>query len=220
MVPTLQIGDHIFVNKFVYGVRVPYVMKDKLGVRAPGRGEVAVFQFPEDRNKDFIKRVVGLPGDVLEIRDGILHVNGDPVPRCRVEEITYEDRDQETLEWEKNTGILFLERLGDSYYTIMQNPYAYPGSWGPERVPEGQVYVMGDNRDHSYDSRAWGGVPLGLIKGRAFLIWWSNGPRTNPLRFDRMGHMLRSDPIMPKEFGPLLDPCLEELRSAKPPPVR
>ncbi len=220
MVPTLQIGDHIFVNKYIYGVKLPYVMKSKLGVRAPGRGEVIVFQFPNNRNKDFIKRVVGIPGDVLEIREGVLYVNDQEVPRCRVKEVTYEDRDQETLKWEKDTGVLFLEHLGNSYYTVMQNPYVYPTSWGPERVPDGKVFVMGDNRDHSYDSRSWGGVPFDLIKGRAFLIWWSNGPKSNPLRLDRMGHMLASEPIMPREFGPLLDPCLEKLQDRPAPPVR
>jgi signal peptidase I len=220
MVPTLQIGDHIFVNKYIYGIKVPYVMKGKLGVRSPGRGEVAVFQFPNNRTKDFIKRVVGLPGDVLEIRDGLLFINEQEVPRCMVREISYEDRDPDTMKWEKDRGILFLEHLGRSYYTIMQNPYIYPTSWGPETVPDGKVFVMGDNRDHSYDSRSWGGVPFDLIKGKAFLIWWSNGPRSNPLRFDRMGHMLGSDPIMPKEFGPLLDPCLDELRQKDTLPVR
>jgi signal peptidase I len=220
MVPTLQIGDHIFVNKYIYGIKVPYLMKSKIGVRPPGRGDVAVFQFPNKREKDFIKRVVGLPGDVLEIRDGILFVNDQEVPRCRVKEITYEDRDPETMKWEKDRGVLFLEHLGRSYYAIMQNPYVYPSSWGPERVPDGKVFVMGDNRDHSYDSRSWGGVPFDLIKGKAFLIWWSNGPRSHPLRFDRMGHMLGSDPIMPKEFGHLLDPCLAELRGRDAPPPR
>jgi signal peptidase I len=220
MVPTLQIGDHIFVNKYVYGVKLPWIMEEKVGTRSPGRGEVIVFQFPNNRQKDFIKRVVGIPGDVLEIRDGVLFVNDEQVPRCRVQEITYEDRDQETLEWEEESGVLFLEHLGESYYTVMQNPYVYPTSWGPERVPEGRVFVMGDNRDHSYDSRSWGGVPFDLIKGRAFLIWWSNGPREHPLRFDRMGHMLAADPIMPKEFGPLLDPCLEKLEDRRAPPAR
>jgi signal peptidase I len=220
MVPTLQIGDHIFVNKYVYGVKVPYVMKGKIGVRPPGRGEVAVFQFPNNRDKDFIKRVVGLPGDEVEIRAGVLHINDQEVPRCKVQEIEYEDRDPDTMKWEKDSGVLFLEHLGDSYYTIMQNPYVYPTSWGPETVPEGKVFVMGDNRDHSYDSRSWGGVPFDLIKGKAFLIWWSNGPRSHPLRFDRMGHMLGADPIMPKEFGPLLDPCLAKLRDREAPPER
>lgn len=192
MIPTLQVGDHIFVNKFVYGIRMPMTYSYIRHNSAPRRGDVIVFVYPQDESKDFIKRIMGVEGDVLEMRDGVVYVNGREVPRCPVREFDYQERNELTGAIERQQGELFIETMdqGDGHtvqYHVLYNRYG-PGEgedWGPERVPPGQVYVMGDNRDNSHDSRRWGGVPLENIKGRAWVIWWSNAPGAGlRLRFD------------------------------------
>ncbi len=146
MEPTLLIGDHILVNKFIYGVKLPLVRKEIIPVSEPERGDVIVFVYPVDPSKDFIKRVIGLPGDTVEIIDEKLYINGKPY---RDEHGTYTPR---------APG---LDNPGGKY------------DFGPVTVPEDQYFVMGDNRDHSYDSRFWGFVPESSIKGEAFMIYWS-----------------------------------------------
>lgn len=195
MIPTLQIGDHIFVNKFVYGLRIPFTYRFIRHSSSPRRGDVVVFIFPMEEVKDFIKRIVGVGGDVLEMRNGVLFVNGREVEQCPVREIVYEERDELTAQTREQRGHLYVETMdqGDGeqvQYHVLYNrsPAEERESWGPERVPPGQVYVMGDNRDNSHDSRRWGGVPLENIKGRAWVIWWSNAPGA--------GLRLRFDPIM------------------------
>jgi signal peptidase I len=193
MLPTLQIGDHVYASKLDSGL--------------PERGEIAVFRLPSDENRRLIKRVVGLPGDVIEMRSGRLLVNGDEVPRCDVGEVAYMDRDLTTLTWREERGILHVERLGSAVYTVVQAPRIRAPDFGPAIVPAGQVFMMGDNRDHSWDSRSWGAVPVSNILGHARLIWWSSGPRDEPLRLQRMGHVLGS----PAEYGELIGPCLQRL---------
>src|SRR2546425_3433327 len=143
MIPTLQIGDHILVNKFVYGVRIPYFGKLIVPVEKPRRGDVVVFIYPQDEDKDFIKRVVGVEGDSVEVRDKRLFVNGEPV---------------------SDPYAHFAE--GEDGRTV-----APRDNFGPFKVPAGYIFVMGDNRDHSYDSRFWGPVALDKVKGKAFLIY-------------------------------------------------
>ena len=141
MEPTLLVGDHILVNKFIYGVKLPLIRKTIIPVSTPKRGDVIVFIFPLDKSKDFIKRVIGLPGDRIEIIGRKIYINGK----------------------------LYQDKHG--YYT---NPSPAEGShFGPITVPKGHLFVMGDNRDHSYDSRYWGFVPLDSVKGKAFIIYWS-----------------------------------------------
>jgi signal peptidase I len=158
MQPTLLIGDHILVNKLIYGVRIPFTDKrlpefdtcwpfNKICLfRRPGRGDVIVFVFPEDRTKDFIKRVVGIAGDTIEIRNKQVILNGQAVT---------------------NRHAHFSSNI------------VYPGDMNrrdnmkPETVPPGHLFVMGDNRDESHDSRFWGFVPLDDVKGEAFLIYYS-----------------------------------------------
>jgi len=208
MIPTLQIGDHIFVAKFSYGLTLPFVKAGKLLWKPPRRGDVIVFRPPHDPKKDFIKRVIGLPGDVLEVRDSILYVNDVPIPRCELGWSEYNDRDQETQGWRTRKGILSLERLGDDYFFVMNSPYS--SSWGPRTVGEGALYVIGDNRDNSFDSRAWGGVPFDNIKGQGMLIWWSNGPGPS-LRIGRMGHRIMGKPYAEPSIAPKVARCLGEL---------
>jgi len=213
MIPTLQIGDHIFVAKFSYGVSFPYLTNKKYFWKRPERGDVIVFRPPHEPEKDFIKRVVGEPGDVLEVRDSVLYINGIAVPRCKIAVAEYQDRDQETLIWNRRKGVFYLERIGNTYYIVINNIYSN-SSWGPEKVPEGMLYVMGDNRDNSFDSRAWGGVPFENIKGEGVIIWWSNGPGPT-LRFNRMGRKINGFPIVDSSIKNALKSCISELKSAK-----
>ncbi len=163
MLPTLQIGDHLLVNKLLYGLRVPISGQRIFDFMSPERGDIVVFVFPEDTSKDFIKRVVGIPGDTIEIRKKQLFRNGQAV-----------DVQQEAYaQWVRG----FEPGTRDEF--------------GPVTVPEGHVFVMGDNRDQSYDSRFWGFVPYENIKGKAFVIYWSwDGEKTWP-RFGRIGSLFQ-----------------------------
>lgn len=164
MLPTLQIGDHLLVNKLLYGIRVPIVGKRYFDFFAPERGDIIVFVFPEDPAKDFIKRVVGIPGDVLEIREKKLFRNGQMV----------DDGDEP-----------YAQYLDQSQNKVPRD------NWGPETVPEGNVFVLGDNRDRSYDSRFWGFVPFENIKGKAVVIYWSWDGEETWVRFNRIGNLLQ-----------------------------
>jgi signal peptidase I len=164
MLPTIQIGDHIFVNKLAYSVRVPLVGTELFKTGDLERGEVVVFVSPIDANTDLIKRVIGIPGDTIEIRDKNVFVNGEP--------------------------------LQDPHAHFSDNsisPSGHRDNMPPTQVPEGKFFVMGDNRDRSYDSRFWGFANIADIKGKATFIYWSrdtsNGLLAVP-RFERFGHFI------------------------------
>ena len=167
MLPTLQIGDFILVNKFSYGLRLPVFHTPLVNIGEPERGDVVVFRFPNDPSQNFIKRLVGLPGDHVVYHDKKLNINGDLVDRDILEEAPYSRRG----------GLnLVRERLDGADYAIALHGAntALGGSW---RVPADSYFVMGDNRDNSNDSRVWGFVPKGNLVGRASLVWmhWSWG---------------------------------------------
>ncbi|MGA1795054.1 MAG: signal peptidase I [bacterium] len=162
MLETLQIGDHILVNKFIY------YFKD------PKRGDILVFKYPKDKKRDFIKRVVGLPGDTLEIRDKEVYINGSPL-----DEPYAVFKDKENM-FNKNHPAYYID------------PYARNrDNFGPKVIPEENYFMMGDNRDFSQDSRYWGFLDRELIEGKALVIYWSwNGIEDNWLkkvRWDRIG---------------------------------
>lgn len=146
MEDTLAIGDHLLVNKFIYGTKIPFTDSRIIKLRDPRQGDVIVFEYPEDPSKDFIKRVVGTPGDVVEGRDKKVYVNGKPYNNPH--EI---HKEKENIPKEMNPR----------------------DSFGPVTVPANSYFVMGDNRDRSYDSRFWGFVSRDKIKGLAFIKYWS-----------------------------------------------
>ncbi len=171
MIPTLQVGDHIFVSKFSYGVTIPLTDKKLVDFGAPARGDVVVFKFPKDPSIDYIKRVVGLPGDTVEVRMDQIFINGQAVAR---EHRPGACEPEEERAFYVRSCDLWVEHLGErTHDTIF---YGEGASHEPQTVPPGKVFVMGDNRDNSNDSRVWGFVPQEYIKGRALIVWWSRGP--------------------------------------------
>jgi signal peptidase I len=188
MMPTLLAGDFILVNKYTYGIRLPVLDKKVIDINDPQRGEVMVFHFPEDPSIDYIKRIVGVPGDLVEYRGKQLAINGQP--------LAY--RENGTFSFETGglnfvTGIVYQERLGEHEHAAMTIP-GIPGFIQEQlktfpyqeyctynedgfacSVPEGHYFMMGDNRDGSNDSRYWGFVPEQNIVGKAFFIWMNFG---------------------------------------------
>jgi signal peptidase I len=258
MIPTMEIGDHIFVNKFIYGVRIPWTRTKLFEVRPPKRGEVIVFMNPCIPDKDYIKRIVAVAGDTVEMRCSKLFINGKEVPAeltedgstCKYWDLTDENSDT----WLHKTCSRYSEDLDgtvhDTFYMAdrpgrdrqraagrastevedgdsrdfpsinggaglipsceaMQEKTENPPPVGtigrsvtPDMakapcapymhyvVPEGYVFCMGDNRDNSNDSRAWGPVPVENIKGKALFIWWSSSEKSDGPRFERMGKIV------------------------------
>ena len=182
MVPTLLVGDFILVNKFAYGIRLPVANKKVIEIGDPKRGDVMVFRYPEDPSLDYIKRVVGLPGDRIEYRNKRLTINGQPVPERQIDDYLSRERMQFSRR--------FVETLGGVQHEILLEDDA-PAAVLPTRatagncnynsaglvctVPPGHYFVMGDNRDNSSDSRVWGFVPDENIVGKAFFIWLNLG---------------------------------------------
>ncbi|MDX9745034.1 MAG: signal peptidase I [Syntrophales bacterium] len=164
MKPTLQIGDHILVNKFIYGVKIPWLRNTIIPVTEPKRGDIVVFIYPQDRSKDFIKRVIGLAGDKIEIRNKAIYIN---------------------------------DQLYDDGRGVYVDEYVIPGALQPRdnlppvTVPPDSIFVMGDNRDQSYDSRFWGFVELKDVMGKAFMIYWSWDRENFSVRWSRILDILQ-----------------------------
>ncbi len=163
MEPTLLIGDHILVNKFIYGIKIPFTDHYILQINKPKRGDVVVFKWPKDEEKDFIKRVIGIAGDKIEIKDDMLYVNDEKITTKYIG--IYKDKYINTLS-------RYLESFGESTHYIVDE-YSKHEHFGPVIVPENSIFVMGDNRDNSHDSRYWGFVSLPKLKGKAMIIYWS-----------------------------------------------
>ncbi|RMH37550.1 MAG: signal peptidase I [Nitrospirae bacterium] len=182
MIPTLLIGDHILVSKLAYGLQWPEDCQFELGFPpvtcysssmlidfgTPQRGDIIVFRYPEDEKKDFIKRIIGLPGETITIRNKVVFINGR-----RLNDDAYTQHIDPT---------------------ILDGMISPRDNFGPVTVPQESYFVMGDNRDQSLDSRFWGFVKFNKIKGKAFLIYWSwsgQGPWTEWVRWERIGKIIR-----------------------------
>lgn len=183
MLPNLHIGDFILVNKFSYGIRLPVINKKIIDTSAPDRGDVMVFRFPHDPTINFIKRVVGLPGDKIEYKGKRLHINGEPVKTELLGAFDFKQVSKKNY-----VGSRFMETLDMNMHEIIvdSNKRTKETSYA---VPEGHYFVMGDNRDHSNDSRYWGFVPEKNIIGRAFFIWFSwDLEGSGDLAWERIGN--------------------------------
>lgn len=167
MLPSLHIGDFILVNKFTYGIRLPVINQKLIPMGAPDRGDVMVFRYPHDKSINFIKRVIGVPGDVIRYDDKALSINGEIVPQefSGKYPLVQSGRDRFEIDW-------LSETIGGGSHGILHDPRRTSRTM-EITVPEGSYFVMGDNRDHSNDSRFWGFVPDENIVGRAFFIWFS-----------------------------------------------
>ncbi|HSR01890.1 MAG TPA: signal peptidase I, partial [Methylophilaceae bacterium] len=179
MMPTLLAGDYILVNKFTYGLRLPVLNTVFLDISQPKRGDVAVFHFPPNPKIDYIKRIVGLPGDKVQYQNKRLVINGEPVEVSFLEHSDYTDQDQSIIKAHR-----LRERLGEVVHDILiydiPNSRYQVASIGEQFlngetvvVPEGSYLAMGDNRDNSSDSRVWGFVPDQNLVGKAFFIWFN-----------------------------------------------
>jgi len=164
MAPTILVGDHILVNKFMYGIKIPLLRKTIIPVSNPQRGDIVVFIFPDDRSKDFIKRVIGVSGDKIEIKNKKIYINNK--------------------EYTDSYGVYSDNVIYPSFIQTRDN-------FGPVTVPEKSIFVMGDNRDESLDSRFWGFVNLKDVEGKAFIIYWSWNREDHNLRWQRLGNLLR-----------------------------
>ncbi len=212
MLPNLLIGDHLFVNKFVYGAKIPLVNVRLPALREPERGDVVVFTVarqggeihpadrrPELRREEFVKRIVGVPGDVIEVRDGQVVLNGQPVEHVSLGR-SFEDESGRALS-------MLKERLDGTEHVVLDDPRLSGLSRSRFTVEPGRYFFMGDNRDHSNDSRRWGTVSIENLKGPAFVLYWSwnyNGGwlgllspltwwhlLTEETRWDRIGEPIR-----------------------------
>ncbi len=167
MVPTLKVGDFIFAYKLPYGVPVPFTDGARWGSQAPARGDVVVFRFPGNPKINYVKRVIGLPGDRIAIRTKKVYVNdvvAEYLPQKKEAIADLPGRDYYSV---------FEEKIGGSSHLVINNEADETEFFGPVVVPQGQIFVLGDNRDSSDDSRYWGTVPLNDLEGRVVLIWMS-----------------------------------------------
>lgn len=180
--PTLMVGDFVAVNKFAYGFRLPVWEKKIIPVAKPKSGEVAVFRWPPEPSYDYIKRVIGVPGDKIVYHNKQLSINGKKMPQTFVEYTTDESSGKPVAK--------YLEKLNGVEHYIYRRPDVDAVDFEIE-VPEGQYFMMGDNRDDSADSRYWGYVSDEYLRGKAFLVWMSWNSNKDSIRWSSIGKFIR-----------------------------
>lgn len=192
MKPTLLVGDFILVNKLVYGnwdIGIPFTnitfYHHNNRLAKIDRGDVIVFKYPEDPSIDFIKRVIALPGDIVEVKNDIVYLNGKPLKR--VPDGYYEEENEKVIKYKETT----IRRDGKEYsYDVMEIEDGIGADFGPIEVPPNSYFVMGDNRDNSKDSRFWGFVPDDYVIGQAFIIYFSLDLKKPGIRISRLGKLI------------------------------
>lgn len=188
---TLLVGDFLLVNKLLYGADIPFTDAQLPAIRAPRRGDVIVFQYPADLSKNFVKRLVGMPGDTVAMRDGVLYLDGVPQAESYVSHSEPGiDPVAEDFRWQRN----YLVRTAEASAGF----HPSRNNWGPLVVPERSFFVLGDNRDNSLDSRYWGFVPDSLLRGRPMFVYYSYSPDVEDelawltrIRWDRLGERIQ-----------------------------
>ena len=183
MIPTLLVGDFILVNKFTYGIRLPVINKKIISINDPQRGDVMVFRYPEDPSLDYIKRVVGVPGDTVAYQNKQLSIKGQPVAKTKLEDYLHPERLYYSEQFQANMGVEHRFLNDSDAPAFVPDPARFPyrenctynASGVICKVPAGHYFMMGDNRDNSRDSRAWGFVPEANIVGKAFFVWLNLG---------------------------------------------
>ena len=193
---TLLVGDFLLVNKAVYGAQIPGTKVRLPALEEPERGDVIVFNPPHEPEKNYVKRVVGVPGDTLEMRDKVLLVNGGPLEEPYAQYIDQEgDAVHQAMTWQR--GFLVASPTAKRYRSSGRY-HPSRDTWGPIHVPDGSYFVLGDNRDNSEDSRYWGFVSRDAIRGRPWVVYYSFDrtegdpvPWINAVRWDRVGHVIR-----------------------------
>jgi len=185
MMPTLLVGDFLLVNKFTYGIRLPVINKKIIEMNEPKRGDIVVFRFPKDPSVDYIKRVIGLPGDRISYQNKLLHINGKPAAQISL------GRYQGLGQGEDMTGAEHLEEnlMGVEHSILIR--HGANSAEGTYIVPPGSYFMMGDNRDNSNDGRYWGMVPEANLVGKAFFIWMNWDLDNKGVAFDRIGTVLK-----------------------------
>lgn len=192
MEPTILPGDRLIVSKLSYDLRVPWLGYRIASLGKPQRGDIIVFKYPRDTNVDYVKRVVGLPGDMLEVVDGYLTINGERLKTTSPAVVPREGR-LPGVPGDEDQAIVYDETMGSLVHKIQRLPHDPMPATGPLKVPDDQYYFMGDNRDNSNDSRYWGFVPADNLKGRATRIWFSVDWREGwvpSIRWSRIGTKL------------------------------
>ncbi len=191
MIPTLLVGDYLFVSKMAYGHRIPFTQA-RIGMgTGPRRGDVAVFEYPQDPRKDYIKRIIGLPGDHLTYRNKRLYLNGEPVGYESTGQFSYKNEHGQEVE-----SLRLAEKLPASadgkevVHSVLVRPFPYSDGTDTT-VPPGHYFVMGDNRDNSNDSRVWGFVPAYRLVGEALILFWSWDHQEGTVRWERMGQAIK-----------------------------
>lgn len=206
MVPTLLVGDHIFVSKFSYGLRIPWTKKWFFKWGDPKRGDVIVFIYPQDEKLDFIKRVIGLPGDHIRITDRRLYLNEVEVKDSDIDIVGVDPKDKRELVISSAEALevpsffkkvpyyngyenfkIQMETIDQEQFLVQKSRLMPTDDEVDLRVPEGYFFVLGDNRDQSADSRVWGFVPRENLKGKAMFIWLSLDHDRGGVRFKRFG---------------------------------
>lgn len=200
MLPTLEVGDFILVNKYAYGIRLPILHKKIVELNEPERGDIVVFRYPVDNKTSFIKRLIGLPGDVIEYKRRTLSINGQEVGKVKISDyIPFGDsvaagRYLQTIP----TGAEDQPNALVEYSTLQKISARGRGREGTWVVPQGHYFMMGDNRDDSHDGRAWGFVPDHNVVGKAFFVWFHyNSMPGGGLDFSRVGTQIEAVDLIP-----------------------